>query len=159
MSDYNERMSKMNATEKADYDEKKKVAAEAYKARKDAAKKIINTFLESTESKKLTPEVREAIEYIAGSGQRSARTGVTSALKELLEQGPVSTIDIFTKFEYGKPTMDIKIREFIKNPKDVNDRIWVALQNGNYEIVGRGEFAPEGWTGYQIPVKVEAEEL
>ena len=157
MSNYTERMSNMSDENKVEFNEKKKVAAQAYAKRKADAKAIIKTFLADKESQRLTPETRNAIEYLIGTGVRSVRAGVSSALKELLILGPVSTIDIFTKFEYGKPTMESKIRNFIKAKPE--DRIWVALENGNYLIKGIGPDAPEGWTGYVPAVKSETEEL
>ena len=157
MSDYTERMSKMNEEQKAEHNAKKKVAADAYKARKADAKAKIKEFLASKESKSLTPEVREAIEYMTGTGARVQRAGVTNELKELLMTGPVSAIDIFTKFEYGRPAMETKIRNFIK--ADPSERIWVAFEKGNYIVKAVGENAPEDWTGYVPAVKSETEEL
>lgn len=149
---YHERMETMTAEDKKVYDEKKKEAAKAYKERRDNAKKVVNDWLNT--NPRLPDEVKQAIEYITGSGVRSARTGVTSELKlMLMTKKSVSAVEIFQAFEYGKPTMERKIRDFIKvaNPAD---RIWVAFENGNYVLKGTGENPPKDWTGF-VPTKKE----
>jgi len=143
----------MTMEEKTAFDEKKKAAAKAYQERKKAAREKIKAFFESNEAKRVPPEVKEAIEYLAGMGQRAGRTGVNSELKDLLLKGPVSAVDIFQKFEYGRPTMNQKINGFIK--ADPEDRIWVAFENGNYVVKGKGPEAPKGWTGYKPVAKAE----
>lgn len=152
MSDYTVRMEKMSKEDKAKYDEKKREAAKAYKERQNTAKSAIKAFLSSPEADLIPADVKSAIEYLTGSGQRIARSGVNDELANLLLAGPVSAVDIFTKFEYGRPTMEKKIREFIK--REPEDRLWVAFEKGNYVVKGTGEFAPEGWTGY-LPTKKE----
>lgn len=134
-----------------DLKEKKKIAADAYRERKNNARKIITDYLAT--SPKMDQNVLESIKYMIGSGVRTARTGVNTELKDLLLSGPVSLLDIFTKFEFGKPTMDQKIRGFIKTNKP-EDRIWVAFEEGMYIVKGTGEKVPRGWTGY-VPVVVE----
>jgi len=156
MTNYKEKVNKMTEEEKTVFNDKKKVAAKAYQERKAIAKEAIKKFLES--NPKLPEGVKEAIEYLTGSGARSIRTGVVSELKLLLEAGPLSAIDVFTKFEYGRPTMETKIRNFIKSGEP-EDRIWVAFEDGNYLIKGTGENPPKNWTGYIPPVKSETEEL
>lgn len=144
--------------EKTSFNDKKKEATKAYSARKDSARKIVMGYFESDESNRVPEEVKTAILYLSGKGVRSTRTGVTSELKKILLAGPVSLMDIFQKFEYGRPTMEIKIRNFI-NCKNPDDRIWVDFKDGNYSIVGTGVNPPEGWDGYIPKEKVEAEEL
>jgi hypothetical protein len=139
--------------EKKVFDAKKKAAAQAYQERKKEAREKINAWLNSDESKKLPKEVREAILYMAGSGVRSGRSGIVSELKELLLKGPVSAVDIFQKFEYGRPTMNQKINNFIKASPE--DRIWVVFEDGNYLVKGKGPEAPRGWTGYMPAEKEE----
>lgn len=81
---------------------------------------------------------------------------INAELKAALEQGPLSELDVFRKFHIGRPEMKLKIRAFILTPK-VEDRVWVAFDEASesYSIVGRGEAAPEGWTGYLPQAKAE----
>lgn len=141
----NEQSKGMTMEEKKDFDNKKKEAAEAYQARKVAARKKITTYL--ADDTKIPKDVREAILYISGTGVRSTRSGINSELKTLfLENKSISSVDIFQKFEYGRPTMNAKIKLFL-NPSDPKDRIWVTFEDGNYILKGTGETAPRGWTG------------
>ena len=140
--------------EKKDFDEKKKVAAQAYQARKVDARKKVTNFMNSDLAKNIPAEVKSAIEYLAGTGQRLASAGVGSALRDALLKGPLTSIEIFQKFEYGTPTMKNKIREFIKATPE--NRIWVEFKDGKYSVVGKGEKVPANWSGY---VPAEKEEL
>jgi len=149
----NEQTKEMTMEEKANFDNKKKEAAKAYAERKAKARKIILDFLASDQANRLADEVKGAILYISGSGVRSGRSGVVSELKALLLAGPVSSVDIFNKFEYGRPTMNQKINGFIKAKPE--DRIWVEFKDGNYVVVGKGEKPPKGWTGFLPTVKEE----
>jgi len=121
----------------------------AFTEKRKAKKAIVKAYLETEAGKALTGEVLEAIKYLAGMGARSQGMQISNELKELLVAGDVSAIDIFTKFGYGQPTMQKKIRDFIK--AEPENRIWVKFENGNYSIAGRGENAPRGWTGF-VPV-------
>lgn len=156
MKTHSERINEMTPEQKKDYDEKKKAAAKAYQERKAEARKKVASFLSSDSAKNIPAEIKSAIEYLAGTGQRMASTGIGSALKEALLAGPLTSVEIFQKFEYGTPTMKQKIREFIKvsNPED---RIWVDFKDGKYSVVGKGPNPPKGWTGY-VPV-AKSEEL
>ena len=138
----------------ADFNEKKRIAAKAYQERKKAASEVIKVFLATDEGSKIPAEVREAMTYLTGTGQRSARASVVSELKNALLQGPMSLKDIFKKFEYGRPTMEAKIKQFIK-VKNPEDRIWVSFHDGVYEVMGEGAEPPEGWTGIIPTEKTE----
>lgn len=141
----NEQSKDMKVDEKIAFDKKKKEAADAYQARKVTAREVITTYLK--DDTRIPKEVREAILYISGTGVRSARSGINSELKALfLEKKSISTVDIFTKFDYGRPTMNQKMKLFL-NPSDPKDRIWVTFEDGNYVLKGTGENAPKGWTG------------
>ena len=132
-------------------EESKKVSK--FTEKRKAQKAVVKAFLE-TEAGKAIPQVElEAIKYLAGMGARSQGMQISSELKDMLEKGDVSAIEIFTKFGYGAPTMQKKIRDFIK--AEPANRIWVQFIEGNYSIAGRGANAPKGWTGF-IPV-VESE--
>lgn len=160
MSKHTERVSKMTEEQKTEYNEKKKVAAQAYKERQKVAKSTIKDFLTTDEGKELPEEVRKAMEYLTGSGQRTARAGVTNLLRDrLLEMGTMSGIEIYTEFEYGTPTMKSKVRDLIKNAPSPEERVWVALENGNWVVKATGAEAPEGWDGYMPKEEAESEEL
>ncbi len=141
----------MTMENKENFDNKKKEAAKAYAERKKEARAKVSAYL--AEDKRIPQEVREAIQYLAGTGARTGRSGVVSELKALLLAGPVSAVDIFQKFEYGRPTMNQKINGFIKASGE--DRIWVAFENGNYVVKGKGPDAPKGWTGFMPTEKAE----
>lgn len=149
----NEQTKDMNMDEQGKFNEKKKIAAKAYAERKAAAREKVMIYLNSDESRKVPAEVKEAILYLSGTGVRTSRSGIVSELKTLLLAGPVSSVDIFNKFEYGRPTMNQKINNFIKAKPE--DRIWVAFEDGNYVIKGKGPFPPKGWTGFMPTEKVE----
>jgi len=120
--------------------------------KRNAAKATLKKYLDTKPT--LTPEVMDAIKYMAGLGARSQGMVVSSALHDLLVIGkPVPLVDIFTKFEYGRPTMEKKVRDFIKASPE--NRIWVAFENGAYVLKGKGADAPRGWTGYLPTVKEE----
>ncbi len=139
----------MTDEEKMAFNAKKKSAADAYKARRNEAKSVVSEYLAS--NPKLDPKVLEAIKYLSGQGSpRSA--SVNNELLDFLAE-PRTSMQIYKKFEYGKPTMDQKIRAFIK--KAPESRVWVQFENGTYSIAGTGENAPEGWTGYIPAVKTE----
>ena len=121
--------------------------------KRNAQKSIVKAFLETEAGKTLTGEVLEAIKYLAGMGARSQGMEIANALRELLLAGSVSSMDIFTKFGYGSPTMQKKIRDFIK--AEPAHRLWVEFKDGNYTIVGKGETPPRNWTGF-VPVKEES---
>lgn len=142
----NQQSKDMTMEEKNAFDDKKKVAAQAYAERKKIAREKVMSYLNSDESKRVPTEIKEAIQYLAGTGVRSTRSGIVSELKALLLNGPVSSVEIFQKFEYGTPTMKQKINNFIKTSPE--DRIWVTLEDGNYIVKGKGPEAPKGWTGY-----------
>ncbi len=148
----NEQSKDMTMDEKKEFNAKKKKAADAYAARKVSARSIITKFLERDES--LPANVKEAILYISGTGVRSERAGIVSELKALImEKKSVSSVDIFNKFEYGRPTMNAKIKGFINAKPE--DRIWVIFEAGNYVLKGKGENAPKGWSGVLPTVKKE----
>jgi hypothetical protein len=149
----NQQKEGMTMEEKKAFDEKKKAAAKAYAERKNQAREKIEKWLDSPDSKNLPNEVREAIKYFTGKGVRMSRSGVVNELREMLLAGPVSGVEIFQKFEYGRPTMNQKINGFIKASPE--SRIWVAFENGNYVVKGTGPNPPKGWTGYLPPEKEE----
>ena len=138
---------------KKDAEVTENVKGSKFTQKRNAQKKIVKTFLESEAGKMITGEVLEAIKYLAGMGARSQGMVIANELRELLLAGSVSSIDIFTKFGYGAPTMNKKIRDFIK--ADEANRLWVEFKDGNYTVVGQGADAPSGWTGF-VPV-VESE--
>ena len=128
------------------------------KAKREANRAIIKTYFEEDGQKradKQVPlEVKQAILTMAGMGERAERsTGFTALRALLVANGTVSAIEIFTAFEFGRPTMQKHINTFIK--ADADKRIWVDFAEGNYTIVGTGENAPEGWTGYLPTEKAE----
>jgi len=148
----NEQSKGMSMEEKTAFDAKKKAAADAYQQRKVDARLVITTYLEKDET--IPKNVREAILYISGTGVRSARSGINAELRALfIEKKTVSSVDLFQKFEYGRPTMNQKIKLFINAP-DPEDRIWIAFESGNYVLKGKGAVAPRGWTGF-IPTEKE----
>lgn len=142
----------MTMEQKEAFMEKKREAARAYQARKDEARKVITEWLGT--GPRIDDNVKQAILYLSGTGQRMAGPRVGNALKEALLAGPMTPVEIFNKFEYGTPTMKQKIREMIKVKPE--DRVWVELKDGKYQVVGKGPKAPKGWTGY---VPAESEEL
>lgn len=153
----NEQSRNMNEIEKAEFDEKKKVAAKDYADRKNEARAKIMAYLESAESKKLPEEVREAILYISGKGVRSARSGVNSELKSLLLKGPLTLMEVFEKFDIGIPSMEQKIRSFV-NTKNAEDRIWVEFKDRTYTVVGTGSKAPTDYTGPKPKAEIKVVE-
>jgi len=142
----------MSMEQKEAFMEKKRAAARAYQARKDEARKTINEWLST--KPRIEENVKQAILYLSGTGQRIAGPRVGNALKEALLAGPMTPVEIFTKFEYGTPTMKQKIREMIKVAPE--DRVWVELKDGKYQVVGKGAKPPKDWTGY---LPAESEEL
>ena len=118
----------------------------AFTLKRKEKKAIVKAYLETEEGKAITGDVLEAIKYLAGMGARSQGMEISNRLKEMLEAGSVSRMDIFTKFGYGDLTMQKKIRDFIK--AEPANRIWVDFKDGNYTLVGRGADAPNGWTGF-----------
>ncbi len=136
-------------------EEKKAKRAESAKAvanRKKSAKEAVKVWLES--KPRLDEEVKKNIEYLVGLNKKM-RSGATNELRELiLAQKSVSLMDIFQKFEYGRPTMEQKIRQFIK-VSDPASRIWVAFEDGNYVLKGQGANPPKGWNGYTLPASEE----
>ena len=148
---------KMTENEKEIFDAGKKEAAKKYQERKVAAKLVISEYFKTDESNDIPSEVKTAIEYITGSGNRMANAGVTNLLKEFLLEGDKTSMEIYQKFEYGRPTMNSKIRDFIKNGKP-EDRIWVEYdeKTKTYSVVAEGADTPENWKGY---VPVEKKEL
>lgn len=158
MSKFTERFHNMTEEEKVAYNEKKKVAAAKYKERQAEAKATIKEFIAEA-GDDLPSEVKEAIQYLIGSGKRQARAKVTNVLREtLLENGTMTGLEVYTAFEYGTPTMKTKVRELIKNAEP-EDRVWVAFESGNWVVKGTGPEAPEGWDGYMPPAPTESEEL
>jgi len=134
--------------------EKRAVSAGKMKEKRGSAKAVIKAFLADGASKRIEADLRTALEYLTGTGQRSERATATNALKALLiEKGRLSAVEVFTLFEYGRPTMEQKIRNFIK--ADPEKRIWVTFDKGNYIVAGTGANAPEGWTGYVPVAEVE----
>ena len=118
--------------------------------KRNANKAIVKAFLDTEAGKAIPAETLEAIKYLAGMGARSQGMLIANELRALLlKTGSVSSVDIFTRFEYGRPTMEKKIRDFIKAEPD--NRIWVTFEAGNYVVKGKGENAPRGWKGY-VPV-------
>ena len=136
----------MTEEEKAVFDAKKKAAAIAYKERKAAAKAVITSWLES--NPEAPNDVLEAVKYL--SGQSSPRSAsVNNELIDFLSE-PKTSMQVYKKFEYGRPTMQAKIKSFIK--KAPESRVWIAFTDGTYSIAGTGAEAPEGWTGF-VPVE------
>ncbi len=131
---------------------KKKIAAEAYQARKNEARAKIEAWLKT--EPKIESDVKQAILYFTGTGQRmtGTRTAGVNLLKEALLAGPLTPMEIFQKFELGTPEMKNKIRDMIK--VEPSERVWVELKDGKYQVVGKGEREPRGWTGYK-PAKSE----
>jgi len=121
-----------------------------FSEKRKAKKAVVKAWIET--KPELPTDVKEAIEYLAGMGARSQGMIIANELKNMLLAGSVSAVDIFTKFGYGAPTMNKKIRDFIKASPE--NRIWVAFEDGNYVLKGQGANAPEGWTGY-VPVAGE----
>ena len=121
-------------------------------AKRNAQKVIVKKYLDENPAV-LPANVQEAVKYLAGMGARSQGMQIANELKTMLLAGSVSAVDIFTKFGYGNPTMQKKIRDFIK--AEASSRIWVQFADGNYSVAGKGENAPRGWTGF-VPVVEES---
>ncbi len=133
-------------------DEKSADKVSKFTEKRNEKKAIVKAFLATEAGKAIPDESLEAIKYLAGMGARSEGMQVASELRKLLEAGSVSSVTIFEKFEYGRPTMEKKIRDFIK--ADEANRIWVQFADGKYSIAGRGANAPRNWKGY-VPVTTE----
>ena len=132
-------------------EEARKESAKKYLERKNAAKAIVAKWLES--KPRLDDVTRQSIEYLASVGVK-VRSGINSQLRErFLKEKSISLMKIFEDYEFGKPTMENKIRLFIKLPAE--QRIWVAYEDGNYVLKGTGENAPRGWEGY-TPIVTES---
>ena len=124
-----------------------------FTVKRNAQKKIVKSFLETEAGKAIPAEALEAIKYLAGMGTRSQGMQIANELREMLLAGSVSSIDIFTKFGYGAPTMNKKIRDFIK--AEPANRLWIVFADGNYTVAGKGENPPRGWTGFTPVVETE----
>lgn len=146
-------MAKVQLTE--EQKQKKKEAAQRYKENQKEAKDTLKVFLASHKAD-LEDNVVKAIEYLTGAGkaERVSRPGVNDVLKQALMEAPsgLTAIEVFEQFEFGRPTMEQKIRTFIK-AKNPEDRVWIAFEDGAYHVKGTGENPPEGWTGYLPVVK------
>ena len=145
----NEKSKNMTPEEKAIFDQGKRDAADAYKVRKNAARAIIMSWIPEA---KITDEVKQAILYLSGQGVRTSRSGVNDELKAFLVE-PKTALEIYNEFEFGKPTMDQKIRQFIK----ADQKVWIAFDEDSktYSIAGKGDNPPRNWTGYLPVEKVE----
>lgn len=140
-------------------DEAAEAAKAERKAKRDAAKAVVAKFIAETE---LDEEVKVAIQFFCGGGKRTrssggSRNGLSAKLREAFMAGePVSEMEIFKAFKIGRPETHAHIRSFIKNVKNVDDRIWVAFdpESETYALVGEGAEAPEGWAGYK-PAETE----
>ena len=116
-------------------------------AKRNEKKAIVKKWLDS-KPEGLKADLKEAIEYLAGMGARSQGMVNANKLKEMLEAGTVTALQIFDAFEYGRLTMDKKSKDFLK-VSDPADRIWVARDEaGSYSIVGKGARKPKDWTGF-----------
>lgn len=155
-------MAKNENTEVVVVDEAAEAAKAERKAKRDAQKAIVAKYIAETE---LDEEVKAAIQFFCGGGKRSGggrraggtRNGLSSQLKAAFMAGePVSEMEIFKAFKIGRPETHAHIRSFIKNVKNVDDRIWVTFdpESETYSLVGEGAEAPEGWTGYK-PAETE----
>ena len=134
--------------EKKIFDAKKKKSAKDYQDRKDASRKIINDFLEKN-PKILPDDIRNAILYISGSGVRSQRSGVNQELKErFISDKSIPAIDLFQEYGLGNPSMIQKIKYWISSESP----IWIAFEEGNYNLKGIGKEIPKNWKGF-IPIK------
>jgi len=142
-------------------DEAAEAAKAERKAKRDAQKAIVADYLKEN-ANVLDDKVVAAIQFFCGGGKRQSRSGgsrngLSSKLKELFMTGePVSEMDIFKAFKIGRPETHAHIRSFIKNVKNVDDRIWVAFDNETetYSLVAVGAEVPEGWEGY-VPANTE----
>lgn len=133
--------------------EMKREAARKYQEKKDICKVSINAWLDANPGI-VEPKVEQDMRYLAGTGVRSPRSSVLNELREMfLEKKILSSMDVFKAFEFGRPTMEQKIKGFIKNGQP-SARIWVEFVDGSYHLRGIGEDAPKGWKGF-IPVVEE----
>ena len=132
-------------------EEKRKASAKAYTERKNAAKAVVAKWLES--KPRLDDETKSAIEYLASVGTKT-RSGINGQLRErFLKEKSIPLMTLFQDYEFGRPTMENKVRLFIKLPAE--QRIWVAFEDGNYVLKGVGENAPRGWDGFMPANKEE----
>jgi hypothetical protein len=132
-------------------DQAKLDAKNAKKEARKAAQVKVREFANGLEDE----DMKKAILFLIGSGQRAARGAVRSVNKVLLEalqaagDEGLSEMDIFKQFKIGRPEMTTKVRIFLKTP-NVEDRVWVSFdeESETYRVVGSGASAPEGWDGF-----------
>jgi hypothetical protein len=163
MADTNKGTTNANVAEKAKKDPKVQAKIDAYKAKvkklqeaRKAARGRIVTFL--NENADQLGALKADIELFIGKG--GARVGVPGANFELRDAliaagaKGMSELDIFKKYHVGRNEMKVKIRIFLLTPNPV-DRVWVTFDEASetYKVVGAGEKAPAGWTGYDPSAK------
>jgi len=156
MNETKERKAMSDEEKLAKFKAGKKEAAKKYQENQAKAKKAMNDFLATNDPmiSQLPAAVVDAMKYLAGAGkaERVAKPGTNNVLRDMfLERGTIPALELYDKFEYGRPAMEQKIKTFIKAKPE--ERLWIRFvaDTKSYELVGTGEFAPDGWTGY-VPV-------
>ena len=146
--------------EQAEYDSiestEDKAAFVKKAVRRSVRQKYSDTVKKFLKDNELSAEDKEAIQFFCGGGTRSGGTRSTFGLNSKLRTGfienkELSEMDIFKAYKIGRPEVHGHIRQFIKNVKNPDDRIWVSFNEKTevYSLIGTGAEAPEDWDGYE----------
>lgn len=128
----------------------------AYRARIDKerwSKKIIREWMNNgfVEDVRENEDFKEAIRFYIGTGHGSGgkRAQVYAEILAMLKEGPVSDIDLFKKFSYGRAEMHNLVKHFIKDVTP-DERVWIAFdeEEEEYYIFAASESVPTNWVGY-----------
>jgi len=153
MADNNKKDVKVDPKEAA-----KKAKKEARKKAKKEAYDLIKQTIEGIKDPQVKEKAINALKVVRPSLYGIVRAGSATAdfIAHVVEAGkPVSEVDIFNTFKMGRKECAGHIRKSLRKAEP-KDRTWIAFNKdkGEYTVMGTGEKAPEGWTGY-VPAEEE----
>lgn len=129
-------------------DAKDRVGKIKYNGAKQFLRGLIDTF---------EGDVKEAIQVLAGTGQRgggAVRSNPKKAVLAVLkEKVSMSNMDCFMEFNKGPAEMR-DLMKYAVREVEPKDRVWIEFKADTYTVVATGEDAPADWDGY-MPVKTE----
>ena len=129
--------------------EARKVAKKELRAKQKEAMAKLQEVIEKSQDKAVLQAWNS---FTSLKAVRSASTGNPNYAKFVAfvaEKKSVSEDEVFKAFKVGRKDCAGFIRKFLKTT-EAKDRVWINFtpSDGMYKVIGTGEKAPAGYTGY-----------
>jgi hypothetical protein len=124
--------------------------------KKNEAFKALKEFFDKTPNEKCVEALKilRPSLYGLGGGRSGGSPAYLKVVNKIIESGNAGTNEmvLFKEFKIGRKETNGMIKRYLRNVEPKN-RVWINFtpSDGLYKVIGKGEKAPDNYTGY-VPV-------